>query len=182
MPRVKLPSSGPSFWTGRWWPVRRTGPTRYSSALLGFFFGSGGTQDVAHPVVAFVAGVLKRLLALVSLGEVHRKRPRLRPGVRIVEGHRPLHRVGSQDREALGHLELVARSAVRRLVGEVRRLDHERVAFPMPSPVTDVLADAPGHVRTPIERDDARVVHHLVGDRHETGALMNAIGIAVDRR
>ena len=80
-------------------------------------------------------------------------------------------------------LQLVARSAIRRLVGEVRRLDDERVAFPVAAAHrrrTDGSSTAMcGRV---VERNHARVVDHLVGDRHEARALMDVIRVAVDGR
>src|SRR5439155_25168447 len=68
---------------------------------------------------------------------------------------------------------------------EVRRLDDERVAFPMSTGIAHIEVDVAADVRAPrngIERDDARLVHHLVANRDVTGALDDLIRVAVDRR
>src|SRR5262245_3118264 len=128
------------------------------TALFRFFLAAGSAQDVAHAVVALMARVLERLLALVGLGEVHRERPWPRPCVRIVEGDRPLDGVRPEQREALDHLQLIARAAIRRLVREVRGFDNESVAFPAPRAVAHVLTDAAWRVVRSVEWTRACVV------------------------
>src|SRR6476469_9600135 len=70
-------------------------------ALWCLLLGPRGAEDVAQPVVAFVARVVERLLALILLREVHRERPGTHPRRRIVGGHRPLHQTRSDRPEAL---------------------------------------------------------------------------------
>ena len=69
-----------------------------------------------------------------------------------------------------------------RLVGEVRRLDDQRVAFPVPARVAQVLTQALAEMRTPVERNDARVVNHLVGEDEGVGRLQDPIAVAVRNR
>ena len=61
--------------------------------------------------------------------------------MRVVQGDGPFDCVRTDRREALHHAKLVARAAIRRLVREVRRLDDERVAFPVAAAIADVLTD-----------------------------------------
>ena len=87
-------------------------------------------------------------------------------------------------REALGDLQLLAVRPVRRAdaVGEIRRLDDERVAFPVAARVAHVLPDVRADVRTAVERDDARVVDHLVADDDLVRCLHDAQAVAVQHR
>src|SRR6185295_8935186 len=48
--------------------------------------------------------------------------------------------------------------------------------------VTHVLTDLLADVRPPVERDDARIVHHLVTDHDLSGGLEDAVAVAVDDR
>ncbi len=100
----------------------------------------------------------------------------------IVERNRPFNRVGPERRETLHHPQLVAGAAIRRLVREVGGLDHQGRPLPVAAGVADVLPDRRREVRTAIERDDPRVVHHLVGDGHVPGRLVDVVRVAVDRR
>ena len=67
-------------------------------------------------------------------------------------------------------------------IGEVGRLDDERVALPVATRIAHQLLDAAADVRTAVERDDARVVHHLVGDDDRVGRLYDSRAVAVDHR
>ena len=78
--------------------------------------------------------------------------------------------------------QAVAVQADARLIGEVRRLDDQRVAFPVAARVAHVLADLRADVRPSIERNDAGVVHHLVADRHFVRRLHDPVAVAVDDR
>src|SRR2546425_2514699 len=115
-------------------------PARLPAALLLPFLRPRALQHVEQPVVALVARVLVELL----VGRGHRnptgKRARERRGV--VNGELVRQRVGIDTRELLdetqvlggSHLEAARADASAergRLVGEVRRLDDERVSFPM---------------------------------------------------
>src|SRR4030095_14156439 len=60
------------------------------------------------------------------------------------------------------------------------RLDDQRVTFPPSARVAEVLTSAVVDVRTPVGVDDARVVNHLVADRHHARRLHDAVAAAVD--
>ncbi len=64
---------------------------------------------------------------------------------------------------------------------KLRRLDDERVAFPVSARVAHPLADALVEVRlSTVGRNDAGVVDHLVADRHDARVLDDAHAVAVD--
>ena len=67
-------------------------------------------------------------------------------------------------------------------IGEVGRLDDERVALPVAARIAHQLAEAAADVRPPVERDDARLVHHLVDDDDRVRRLHDARAVAVDHR
>ena len=69
-----------------------------------------------------------------------------------------------------------------RLIGEVGRLDDERITLPVAAGVAHPLPDAVGQVRAAVERHDARVVHHLVQDRDVVGGLEDLQVLVVARR
>ena len=107
----------------------------------------------------------------------------LHPGGRVVERDRPFDRVLRRRPEPLDGLEPLGRAAERRLLEEVRGFDDERVALPVAARVAHVrLQERAGHMRPPVERNDARLVHHLVADRHEARALRDVVRVAVDGR
>ena len=64
----------------------------------------------------------------------------------------------------------------------VRRLDDQRVAFPVPARIAVPLTDGLRQVRTPIERDDAHVVDVLVENRDAPGRLEDLVRVVVARR
>src|SRR6185295_4672861 len=113
--------------------------------LFGFRLGVLGltqpraAEDVAQRVVAFVARVLVEMILGDRPGIF--AGPRLIPGLRILDCEPVLQRVRARARETLRDLEVLGRAAEAGLVGEVRRLDDERVAFPMPHRVAEPLAD-----------------------------------------
>ena len=69
-----------------------------------------------------------------------------------------------------------------RLLEIVRGLDDERVAFPVAARVAHVGLHPRRQVRPAVERDHARLVHHLVADGDEAGALRDVVPVAVDSR
>src|SRR5438093_1436265 len=73
--------------------------------------------------------------------------------------------------QALGQLQRLARAAKYHRP-EGRRLDDERVLLPVPARAPHPHPDRRGHLRTPIERDDAMLVHHLVDDDDVVDVLM----------
>ena len=110
-------------------------------------------------VVPLVAGVL--VDRPVGLRHRIRHGPRPRPRRRIVDREAIVERVGVDAREALDEVQILARSAEVRPVGEVRRVDDQRVALPAAARVAHPRAEARGEMRTAVERNDARVVDHL---------------------
>src|SRR4030095_16327071 len=69
-----------------------------------------------------------------------------------------------------------------RLVGEVGRLDDERVAFPAPPCGASILPDVRAHMRTAVQWDDSRIVNHLVADHDFVRRLQNPVAVPVDHR
>src|SRR5713101_8809974 len=63
---------------------------------------------------------------------------------------------------------------------EVRGVDYERVAFPMPDGVAGQIAYVPRRVRTPAQWHDPGAVDHLVEDHHMVGRL-NDLHVVVVR-
>ena len=115
------------------------GPGSAPPLLLtrGSLFGARGAQDVAHRVIAFVAGVSEERLIGIR-GETHRERPRPHPRVRIVHGHRPFDDARSSRHEPFD--QLLLRRAVPVGGSHVRRFDDERVAFPVATRIAHVRA------------------------------------------
>src|SRR5262245_8862891 len=105
---------------------------------LFLLFRPSSTQNVGEAAVALVTCVLIGRVLCVTL-EWHRIRPRLLPGIGVVEPDFPADRVGIDRREPLGHLELFAGSAECDQRMEVRRLDNQRVALPATTRVAHVV-------------------------------------------
>ena len=139
-----------------------------------------------HPVIPLVARVLEQ--PAVELRHRNRGGPRLRVVHWIVDRDLVVDAVGVHAREALDHPRLLAcRSEDQRgaVVGggdvlHVRRLDHQRIAFPTAAGVAQPLTDAGTYVRTPVQRDDPRIVDHLDIDRDETGRLQDLVVVVVE--
>ena len=62
---------------------------------------------------------------------------------------------------------------------EVRRLDDERVAFPSAARFTHPVLDLRRERRAAVDRDDARLVHHLEVENHVAGHLHDAHAVVV---
>src|SRR4051812_17975983 len=121
-------------------------------------------QQVREAVIALVARVLEQRTDALLPRDFRRPWPRPRGGV--VHGEAVHQRVVAGAREALRQLHVRARSLERRFVGEVRRLDDERVAVP---PAARDSFELPYSLRrrwTAVERDDARIVQHLDENQH----------------
>ena len=146
--------------------------------------GAGNREHVAHPVVALVARVLERLLAVVLLvrfianvhGRVHVC------GSLSVTDHSTVSGRDGLKRSIIFRFSLLSPCdmAIRR--SEVRRLDDERVAFPVAAARRPCTCGCVRRVRAAVERDDARFVNHLVADRHVARALHDLVRVAVDGR
>ena len=115
-----------------------------------------------------MAFIRKRLEAF-RRHERKRRENAHRVGLRIVDGNHVPNHVGRSASEALDHAhrsavaQTVAIRAKARPVSEVRRFDHERLAFPMTAGVARVLLEVVAEVRTSIERDHTRVVNRRCG-------------------
>src|SRR5262249_18624697 len=133
-----------------------------------------GTQDVPKSVISFVTRILEDLLGRI-LREVHGKRPRPGPGVRVIECHSPFNSMRTGWPKPFDHPQVLTRTTVAGLVGEVRGFDHQRSTVPMRARVSHVQANVLADVRTPVERDHPRLVNHLVTDGDVSGSLHNLI-------
>ena len=85
-------------------------------------------------------------------------------------------------REPLDDVQVRRRAAIAGVLREVRDVDDERVAFPVAARVAEIRADRRREVRPAVERDDARVVDHLVANRDVARALHDLRRVVVDRR
>src|SRR5262245_59149655 len=123
-----------------------------------------------------MTGVLKKG-SIAATRESDEQRPGFGPRLRIVDCCGVVERVLTRAREALGEAQRLAviagvsriASTVRsdrHLVGEVCRLDDERIAVPMPARIAHVHPYRRAGMRTTIERDDPALVNHLVAEDH----------------
>src|SRR6185436_17000950 len=98
-------------------------------ALRGLFLGvASAPEDARHAVVAFMAGILEQR----PLGGDHRnfRAPWPGPCGGIVNRKLVEDPVGADAREAFDDMQRCTRSLERGPVGEIRRVDDERVALP----------------------------------------------------
>ena len=65
---------------------------------------------------------------------------------------------------------------------EILRHDDQRVALPVSARVAHVGLDARREMRPAVERDDARLVDHLVADDDEARRLHDLVAVVVDGR
>src|ERR1700730_19234690 len=102
------------------------------SLLPGFLLVSlsqpGAAQNIAQRVVGLVARVLEDVLAGGRPGVF--AGPWLCPRCRIVDREAVEERIGSDARESLDHLPVLARSSESGLIGEIGRVDDQRIPFP----------------------------------------------------
>src|SRR6266853_5846711 len=128
-----------------------------SSLRKGELLHARSTYQPRKGIVSLVAARLVidsvRLLALPD--ELLRDRPWLRPHGRIVnrdhvfEGSRP------DPRPALDQMQVLARALKIRLRAEVRYVDDEGVALPVPTRIAIPLADAGRQMGAPVHHDAA---------------------------
>ena len=118
-----------------------------ASSSIALSSARSALSEFLQHVVAFVALVRQQHVA-GRRRERQRQRPRLDVGLRIVDVHFVPQFVGVDAVDPLGQLEVGAvaqavavAAADAGLVGEVRRLDDERVAFPVAARVAQVLPD-----------------------------------------
>src|SRR5688572_5933718 len=91
----------------------------------GTLFFTSAAQDAFHTVVPLVTGVLEHLLARVD--ERNGQGPRLCKRRRVGDRHPIVDLARADPREALDEMKVLGRSAVKHLVGEVRRVDDQRL-------------------------------------------------------
>src|SRR4051812_11852619 len=100
---------------------------------------SRALQNVLHGVIAFMAGVLVNVPA--RRRPRHLTRPRPFPRRRVLYRETIQQRLVIHTSEPLHHVQVLRRSAEPRLVGEIRGVDNERVAFPMSHRIAHPLPD-----------------------------------------
>src|SRR5262249_41112076 len=106
-------------------------------------------------------------------------RPRSLPGRRVLNRKPIEQRLGVEPAEPLDHMEILARALKLRLVGEVGRVDDERVALPMPDRISHPALDLFRQVLS-AHADDPRIVDHLVEDHHRVTRLHDLLQIVVE--
>ena len=150
------------------------------------FAGAGARQEVDHVVVILVTRVLVHLLAGIDLVPRNQRRPRLRPGRRILDREFIVERVRVHAREALRDLESRGIGAPGR--PRRRRCGNWWSRRPACLP-SQWPRESPSHwcrffpdVRPPIHRNDARAMDHLRRDHHISGTLKNMKVVVVDGR
>src|SRR5437867_6489651 len=150
----------------------------------GFFLSTRTTERVEHGVIRLVAAVLEQLIA----GFLHNRKSNL-PGsgidLRIVNRHFVLDCVGVHACETFHQPKGVARGNTIAVppdtglvVEEIRCLDHQRVAFPMPSRVTQIIPDVRSGVRF-VQWNDTRFVELLMNECDVSRRLQNLSPIVV---
>src|SRR6185436_8022242 len=121
-------------------------------ALRGLFLRvARAPENVRHPVVPFVAGILVQ----GTLGRGHRNFRAPGPGPRAGIVNRELVEdpVSAHTREAFDDMQGRTRSLERGSVREIRRVDDERVALPPAERVASPPPDVFGDVRSPVGGD-----------------------------
>src|SRR5881394_2746377 len=73
-----------------------------------FLFGRAhAAENIGHRVIAFVAGILEKLI-LVVLFQLHEDSPRSCPCLLVIHGYPVFHTVVADSRESFGHSQLLA--------------------------------------------------------------------------
>jgi len=138
---------------------------------------SSAAQHVAERVVAFVT----RVLVDVLVGGVPRilSAPRFLPRLRIVDGETIEQGVGVHARKPLDDMQLFARALELCLVREVRGIDDERIALPVPNGVAHPFPDGRRYMLG-IHADDPNVMHHLDEDHDRRRRLHDLFQVVVE--
>src|SRR5262245_52382498 len=135
--------------------------------LCGLICGARSGENGGHRVVAFVAGIF--VDRLVALAHRNNNGERPRPYARIIDGELVLQCVGIDTGEFLDEAQVRAGVRETRLAFEVDRFNDQRVALPVAPRITPPKRDVP--MWTSVERNDPRIVDHLVDDRDKSGTL-----------
>src|SRR6266849_5935367 len=153
-----------------------------------FFVGSRGSASVLRPRpaedafhaagVAFVTRVLEERTFRLRHG--NRCAPGLRPRRRVIGRELVLDRVVAGTGEALDQMKMLAGASEVCLVRKVDGIDDQRIARPVAARVAHPPPD--GSMRTPVHRDDARVMNHLVENHDVVGELDELDVVVVDAR
>src|SRR5712671_3982595 len=163
----------------RFWKTRRAATTPQISTplpaltslrrlrLCGLFCGARSGENAGHGVVAFVAGIF--VDGLVALAHRNNNGERPRPYARIIDGELVHECVGIDTREFLDEAQVRAGVRETCLAFEVDRFNDQRVALPVAPRITPPKRDVP--MWTSVERNDPRIVDHLVDDRDKSGTL-----------
>src|SRR5262245_60335486 len=104
-----------------------------------------------------MAGVFEERTLASSHGNFHG--PWLRKCLRVIDCELVQKRVGIKALETFGQPHVFARATESSSVREIRRLDNERVAFPMAARVPFQLANLIGKMRAVFDWNDADVVN-----------------------
>src|SRR5207248_4299310 len=123
-----------------------------------FLLRARAAQAVFYRVISFVAGVLED--PICSRLERDRAAPRPRPRLRILDGERVADRVRVDARETLDDVEPLTRAAPVGFLGEVRRVDDQRVALPASDRIAQPELDA-GWRMVAVHSNHTRVVYDL---------------------
>src|SRR3989442_14224427 len=156
----------------------RPGAALFAPILL-CLLGASPSQDALEAVIALVTRVLiERTHRVPDPGRGPRSRPRRLIGNRelVVEFDR------SDAVPAFNQMQVPAGSFKVRPVAEIRGLDNQRVALPTATRVPQPLADPLVEMRTPVQRDDASLVHLFLENGHVTRSLHDLIIIVVAGR
>src|SRR5438552_12522885 len=113
--------------------------------LRSFVFFPAAAQNTDHAVISLVARILIKLTATLPPGD--RDCPGPGPGCRIIECNFVIECVRFETRDALDHVQVAGGASEICFVAEIRRIDHERVAFPVSARVTHPLPDTRVEVR-----------------------------------
>src|SRR2546428_7975973 len=156
----------------------RPGAALFAPILL-CLLGASPSQDALEAVIALVTRVLiERTHRVPDPGRGPRSRPR-----RLI-GNRELvvELVRFDAAPAFDQMQVFAGSLEVRLVAEIRGLDNQRAALPMTTRVPQPLADLLVEMRTPVQQDDASLVHLFLQNGHVSSSLHDLIIVVVASR
>src|SRR5262249_41090985 len=145
-----------------------------------FFFSTSPGQRAHHAVVAFVTGIFEYRSRTLCKRDLDG--PRLRECLRVINS-KLIQQCGLvQPFKPLGKFHVLARTTEWRLVGEIRRLDHERVSLPVSAGIPLPLTNSLRKVRPRLERYEPNFVAHLDIESNISWTLHNLSVVVVCRR
>src|SRR5206468_4106065 len=89
----------------------------------------------------------------------------------IIYGEAVYDRLRVYNREALGQVQILIRTAEAVFSGEVGAVDDQRVAFPAAAGIAQPLAHRGGHMRSPIQQNPAHIMPEFDINGEEPRAL-----------